>query len=581
MLYISKKNTLSIFFILGLSFNTFAKTELNEKTSSSEKSGEVNITSNNVFELFKVKDKASEYIKNIEEKLRTTDYDEQKREDLLVELAQSLLYYDERHYQDDNINDQTSKVILSKETSSKVSSTKVSRSKVNNGQNSQSNIDSSNNLNEKNIILNKALAAYKNASELSLKKNRIKYTRQLSELTVRLNKKSELVQIFNNLLQQSGDEKGTYLAHVDYADGLAKFKDNMAGSQFLSAINMRTQVDGVEANFRFAHYLLENDKAVDALNILDKFSFEERRMYVHIAMLRQKTMHLLNMDTQEVDTEIEQIRKTMSGSPWIVDIPKFSAGVKNAPENVLGLLPAYAMVRSYTHNNRRDDSRSQHHSMFMVPKVHGKRFSAILVNAAEVVYNEARDESFLGRLAIAWAIRNRAMINMKGCDSYPGAEGHHEVEACRNLSPVGEQPKYEDAYQRYNCAIHGGTTKVGSPNFQMNDRHVSYEILKFSGILWEIHQVMNGDLPDPTSPYSFVPSKRDVYTGNPDGAQEWSKKNYCANNYSCKVRLGNVGGHLTDPGNLCPEDGDKSTDNFFWGRKNFYDLVVETEMEGN
>ncbi|NQY65207.1 MAG: hypothetical protein HRT38_16090, partial [Alteromonadaceae bacterium] len=55
--------------------------------------------------------------------------------------------------------------------------------------------------------------------------------RELSELAVKLRKKNELVQIFDELLQHGGDESGTYLAHVDYADGLAKFNDNGADAR--------------------------------------------------------------------------------------------------------------------------------------------------------------------------------------------------------------------------------------------------------------------------------------------------------------------------------------------------------------
>ena len=92
-------------------------------------------------------------------------------------------------------------------------------------------------------------------------------------------------------------------------DGLAMFKDESAETHFLSAIEMRTPIDGVEAHHRYANYLLVNNRPHDALDVLDKFSFDERNIYVHIAMLRQKIMHQLKLDTHRVDAEIIQLRK--------------------------------------------------------------------------------------------------------------------------------------------------------------------------------------------------------------------------------------------------------------------------------
>ena len=89
---------------------------------------------------------------------------------------------------------------------------------------------------------------------------------------------------------------------------------------------------------------------------------------------------------------------------------------------------------------------------------------------------------------------------------------------------------------------------------EMNDTHVSIKDLVVSGILWELVYVLNGWAPDPTGEHLFYPAvfpEIDVGTGNPNGAQEWRKQNYCAKNYSCKVRLGNIGGENFDPGGVC------------------------------
>lgn len=523
--------------LFTLSLSTFANTGLNEKITLSENSN------TNLVELFKKKEHANEYIKNIEEKLRSTNTEEQ--EELLVELAQSLLYYLKRH-----------------------------------NQRYPSNALNANGLNSENIILNKALNAYKKASGLALNKNQKKYTRELSELTVSLHKKNELIQIFDGLLQYEGDEIGTYLAHIDYADGLTNFKDNAAETQFLSAINMRTPVDGIEANFRYANYLLDTGKQHEALGILEKFTLEERNMYAHVALLRQKTIHILKLDTREVDTEIELLRKNLSNIPFIGEIPKFTSLIKNTPTYTLGLPIAYA----FAHNNERDDSRGKYNSRFSIsPLLYA--FSTDIVNAAEVIYNESRGAKQQGRYAVGWAIRNRATINMNDCDFYPGAEGHPRVSTCRAKTPDGPISLFSETFKRYSCVVHGGTTNVGASHSQMNDAHVSFANLESSGIIWEMLYVMNGWTPDPSGPYFFFAAEypdKDLSTGNPEGIQEWNRGNYCAKNNFCKIRLGNVGGNNPDPGNICSEKrkfgDDYNTDNFFWGRKGnsfTLDIIVE------
>ena len=550
MLRFRQKKIIAVFVLLSLSLNSFAESGFKEKTST------------NLVELFKVKAHATDHIKGIEAKLLATN--EVDQEELLVELAQSLLYYQERH---------------NKEPDSKVAASKVGRSlSVNGTSDVVSKVVFSKEPYSSYKIYHKALNAYKKAAKLSLNKSRIKYTRKLSELTVKLQKKDELVQIFDALLQHAGDESGTYIAHVDYADGLAKLKDDGAETQFVSAVNMRTPVDGVEAHYRYAKYLLKNDKTLEALSILDKFTFEERRTYVHIAMLRQKMMHQLKMDTQEVDSEIEQLRKNLSNSPFIGAIPKNrTVAMKTSSNILLGLPTAYAFA--FAHNNEKDDSRGKNRKSW-VKTPDGRVFSPAFINMAEVIYNEARGDIEQGRYAVAWAIRNRATIDMNGCDPYPGSEGHSIVNICRKALASGPitQKLHYDLYGQYSCAVHGGTINAGTSHSEMNDAHVDIVNLEASGVLWEALQVVNGWVADPTGPYPFNLVNYPDYnttTGNPNGAQEWRRKNYCADNYTCKIRLGNVAGTAQDPGNTCSSKSRNvnNVDNFFWGRMQ-YNVVL-------
>ena len=570
MLNFSQRHFISTVALLIFSFSAFANTGQDDQHNLNAEKAHSKKSAPNLVELYKVKEHATEHIRGIEAKLSATD--EADQEELLVEYAQSLLYYQDRHNKSSD-----TKTITLKEISS--SSTNRVNGKV-------SKVVSSKRPYSTNSIYRKALNAYKKASQLSLNKSRIKYTRELSELAVKLQNKNELIQMFDELLQHGGDESGTYLAHVDYADGLAKFKDNNAETQFLSAINMRTPVDGVEANYRYAKYLLDKNKLHEALSMLDKFSFEERNMYVHIAMLRQRLMHLLKMETQEVDAEFEAIRKRLGKSPFIGTIPKFTKLVKNEPINVLGLKKSYAY--KFSHNNESDDSRGKYGNKLV--KVHyGYYYSAHLYNTVEVLYNSTRGDNYLGRLAVGWAIRNRATIDMNDCTPYPGSEGHSNVLACRKLalsnSPIANT-LIADLDSRYACVVHGGTTKVGESHSEMDDAHVKTDDIWASGLIWEMLYVFNGWISDPTGPRAFLTGvsspEFNYYTGNPEGAQEWRRNNYCAENYSCKVRLGNIGGNEVDPGfepeSLCFGNSGNSTrtvgfsdtNNYFWGRQNVH-----------
>lgn len=157
---------------------------------------------------------------------------------------------------------------------------------------------------------------------------------------------------------------------------------------------------------------------------------------------------------------------------------------------------------------------------------------------------------------------------MNGCDSYPGAQGGALTTTCRASTPEGPQPVYADLYRRYSCVVHGGRHQVGQTHEQMDDTHVLFPDLENTGLLWVFLYVSWGLISDPSSPY--YPAGN-YYGGNPAGAQEWKKGNYCACSDSCKVRKGNIGGQIVDPGNpcpkTCPHDPAYLGDNFFWARE--------------
>jgi len=181
--------------------------------------------------------------------------------------------------------------------------------------------------NTRKASLKEAFNHYHLATEMALERGDIKYTNELSYLAVDLNDKDLLVRTFEGILSRTNSEKGRYLAHIDYADGLAKFNDLNADYHFGAAVSMKKPVEGVEAHYRYAKYLLDVGRKDDALDILGRFTKEERSMYGNIAVLRQQIMRDSGMDTMEVDREIHKLRKGWSGKSGMIlsEVKKLSA----------------------------------------------------------------------------------------------------------------------------------------------------------------------------------------------------------------------------------------------------------------
>ena len=422
------------------------------------------------------------------------------------------------------------------------------------------------------------------AAEITAEQGAIAYTDRLYLYGVEQNAWKRVAPVFRRFLDLDVPETKKYLARIDAARTAAYFSDEVeAEKQYVLAIESRDIMDASEAHFQYATYLYERKRFSEAMVVLDRFSAEQRAIFIELALLRQKVAHAIGGNTKEVDLEVDALRKALSNSPFVGDIHSINSTPRNDQLSaVLSLLPV-AHASPFSHVNAFDDSRGPQAAQFISSNI--GNVTRAVINMAEVLYNEARGEPFFGQLAVAWAIRNRAYINMNGCDFYPGAQGQGNVGACRAATPLGPQastPGYGDAYQRYSCVIHGGKTSVGATHFQMDDKHVPSSLLGATSLVGTVLATINGWLPDFTSENTpsgtfnpgGIPGPLPLGgiivfgTTNPAGAQEWRGSNYCAANNSCKVRLGNVGGTLTDPGNSCP-GGDPATngDNFFYGRK--------------
>lgn len=256
-------------------------------------------------------------------------------------------------------------------------------------------------------LLKEAADSYAAAAELALADGRIRYSRHIAELAYQLGDKALLVDLFRRYLANFDDEKGRYVALIDYAVSLAKFNDSAAAVYFDEAVHLRRPRDSVEAHVRYAQYLVDTGQPELALDVLDRFEISDRQYYFTVALMRQKLMHLLNLDTAAVDDEMAELRESLDGAWGIGAIPKLSAKRANSPRNVLHLSEAYA----FAHTQSSDDSRGPNGNLFLtLPS--GNQINRVGVNIVEVVYNEARSELQAARLAVLWSARNRALINM-------------------------------------------------------------------------------------------------------------------------------------------------------------------------
>jgi hypothetical protein len=179
---------------------------------------------------------------------------------------------------------------------------------------------------------------------------------------------------------------------------------------------------------------------------------------------------------------------------------------------------------------------------------------------------------------VGWTVRDRAFQGLS-CDSYPGAQGNGLGNSCRATVPCSD-PNFCAESRRYCCAMHGGTTAVGSNQLQFNDGHVSFANLVSSGLIYEAVFVLNGWVPELSTgfvapgvgscnfgcdnAFCFVGSN--VSSPSPTGPQEFRDNNYCALAQSCKTYVKNVCGQNAVPA-ACTSGGN-SGDNHFWNRRN-------------
>lgn len=426
--------------------------------------------------------------------------------------------------------------------------------------------------------LQRAINAYAKASEIALSQGRIRYTRELSTAIAQAGSGNsstqsaqvkQLDRVFGPLIEAGPGlaAKEFYLALVDYADGLAALGDERAWEHFEQALDLRSQ-NNIEAINRYAKRLLERGQAREALDALEsRLSRDERIRRVLPAYLRKEALTRLGLDTSSADEEIEEIdrRGNQGAGSVTAGAAKLASEIFSTPEE-------------FVHTVATDDCRSTTYAQRTVCTSYGKCYPPYLVNLAEILWNEARGESWGQSDMVGWTVRNRALQRVS-CDAYPGGT---TSTTCRSTLPCGDaNSSFCDLSKWYCCSEHGGTTTVGASHVQFNDNHVAMIDLENAATLQEAYDIINGRIPDPSTGYippgiTGCPSPlycsaacttgANQYNPSPQGPMEYRGYNYCAAAQTCKWYAKNTCGDLPTPTSCTTGGG--AGDNYFWNRYN-------------
>jgi tetratricopeptide (TPR) repeat protein len=423
--------------------------------------------------------------------------------------------------------------------------------------------------------LRQAAVMYEEAVRTALAHGRIRYTRKLASTLSEIGDLRRLHAVFGAVLSQppTSDPGNYYLALVNYADALAKLGQlDLAWNYFEQAIASNPKGCIFAVNL-YTGYLLDHALPLQALGVLERtFTKDERIILAQPAFARKKALQMAGIDTSSADAEIAAVRANFKRGT-------IGGGMDSGPAS--SGLTARALA-PWAHTNTADDCRVMDYTQLWVDSDTGAWFYCYTVNEAEVLYNEAGGETRGSQAAVAWTIRDRALEVLKGvwnsdgtwagisCDSYPGggySQGTCSVLPCEDVNYVNCP-----VTRWYCCAIHGGTTAVGTPQYQFNDAHVDWPTLCATGLPYLAYYAQNGLIPDPSSnwappnvyncwfgcnsPYPWCNTGQNFINGSPNGPMEYRNYSYTAdynNNGDCK--------HSTNF--VCPNGG---SDNYFWNR---------------
>lgn len=445
----------------------------------------------------------------------------------------------------------------------------------------------------------RALDIYKSLSKMGLKKNLVLHSDRISEVYRKLEDKAGGESYFSDLLQHehslSTSEK--YKAFVDYADLLDHFDDAAAGRYLKDAAALRDYSPG-EAFYKWMRYLVKSGNAALAEQKIRELDILYLQRDLTLLQILRDSLIKQGKSIDDVDKEIEAIKdgfsKGLGGGTDPSASTQENQGVSIFQR--LSLIGVAHAQQKYYHTINSDDCRVGTIDAGITTSLGNT--GKFLINLAEILYNEARGESKGARVTTGWTVRNRVFYNLRlvsggYCDTYVGAKGWANLGSCQSgvSSFHNWHPTMSDISERYCCAMHGGTTSVGSGHSQFNDAHVSLPVLEAGGYLVEAYEILNGGLPDlssdycPNSIYSIFDCNFPICVldplgtpasfwggGSPYGTQEYLNYNYCAKVANgaladCKTYAKNVCGDFAIPANLQCGTTRYEGDNFFWNKK--------------
>lgn len=405
--------------------------------------------------------------------------------------------------------------------------------------------------------LSQALEVYLNASKIGQDKGHILYTSQIAELLVQLGDQKQLDDFFEDTLAAfKADQGARFVALVDYADALAKFKDDRAWSYFEQAITSRPD-SNIEGYNRYAQALIDRGLYRQAVEVLSRLSPEARIAAVVPSALLVDALEHLGGNASSAKLAKAEYDSARSRFTTAVAIPTTSA-----------------KESKFLHNSSTDDCRNPGNPIGCVDDGHGTCWWYFVVNLAEVLYNEAHLEKVGAQDLVGWTVRDRALEGVS-CDVYVGGVNYT---TCRNSLPCGGGVC--DLSRWYCCVLHGGTTTAGTSQSQFNDAHVTMQNLYSSGLIIRAGDMVNGRSPElstlwippgisgcsTTCGTSHCTTGFNNYDASPNGPMEYLNHNYCAARPSCKTPTGNVCGDSSPYTSNC--NSTVANDNFFWNRLN-------------
>jgi hypothetical protein len=155
--------------------------------------------------------------------------------------------------------------------------------------------------------------AWLRVGDIALDRGEIRYTNQISRSLVALKDVAGLDAFFIRCLAvaRQGEPSTSYLALMDYADGLAAFDRPEARAYYRQAYELHVNEAGLN---KYVIYLLAQRDVTTALSIIESLSDDERRPNVVILSLWRRALQQAGRDTRPADTALAEMERRSRGA---------------------------------------------------------------------------------------------------------------------------------------------------------------------------------------------------------------------------------------------------------------------------